>query len=289
MKRNIGIVLATAMLGLMLTAQIGANTAWATSPAESVKTSGKRITLADLGLLQVAAHDLYNVNRTSGQDIEDERLNLSTLFSYGEENIANGGEKRNSENIVTHTVAVNIANYYFSQVAKTGNELQARETTVNHYLDMLAGAYERTFGEEFPQPLTGDDEEEEGNRLNGDLALRTLHAFLPSQIVVNGKTVAILDPTIVDVHMSSKELRQLSRPLDDSFDPAFLHMQVGVDQNGNPIFISLLERDQSFGTEFNTDYTFNELLAELSDGKYSKNDIVMKLIRSEFAEGQTEE
>src|SRR5919197_1535184 len=37
---------------------------------------GDRISLRDIGVLQLADHDLYNVDRTTGVDSEDERLNL---------------------------------------------------------------------------------------------------------------------------------------------------------------------------------------------------------------------
>jgi hypothetical protein len=251
------------------------------------KYHAQRITLGDLGLLQVAAHDLYNVNRTSGIDTEDEKFNLSTLFNYGEENIANGGEVRNSENVVTHTVAVKIAKYYFKQLDSGLDVDEAKEKTVEHYLQKLAKAYQRTFNEKFPQPVA-EEEVEEGNRLNGDLALRTLHAFLPATITVNGKQVSILDPSLLTTRLSKEELQQLSRPLDDSFDPVFLNMPVGVDENGNPITINLLEKDRSFGEQFGTDYTFDELMADLADGRYNKHDTVMELLREEFAEGQGE-
>ena len=42
--------------------------------------AGTRITLQDLGVLQLASHDLYNVNRITEVDTEDETLNLTTLF-----------------------------------------------------------------------------------------------------------------------------------------------------------------------------------------------------------------
>jgi len=57
-------------------------------------TKGTRITVHDIGIFQLVDHDLYNVNRATGVDSEDERLNLSTLFDHGEENIADGGEQR---------------------------------------------------------------------------------------------------------------------------------------------------------------------------------------------------
>ena len=51
--------------------------------------------------------------------------------------------------------------------------------------------------------------------------------------------------------------------------------------------IDLLERDSSFAQQFNTDFTFEHFLSELEDGKYDKNDEVMKQIRKLMATGQT--
>ena len=183
---------------------------------------------------------------------------------------------------------MNLANYYFEQLNAGLDEEEAREKTVKHYLRLLEDAYERTFRERLPRPAQEEEGEEEGNRLNGDLALRTLHGFLPGTIKVNGVRVSILDRSLLTEHLSKRELLKLSRPLDDSFDPAFRKMQVEVDQNGNPIIIDLLERDRSFCEQFGTDYTFDELVAELADGKYNRQDTVMELLRAEFAEGQAD-
>jgi hypothetical protein len=244
----------------------------------------KRISLQDLGVLQVAAHDLYAVNRQTGIDTEDERFNLSTLFAHGEENIATGGEGRNSENIATRTVAVFLGQYYLKLVDRGVDEDRAKEKTVRLFLTLLKGAYERTFDERFPRPAASG--QQEGNRLNGDLALRTLHGFLPGTIRVNGENISIFDPALADQTLSRRELKQLSRPLDDSFDPAFRAIVIGVDANGNPITFDLFERDSTFAEQFDTDFTFEELFGDLGDGRYNRNDEALKLIRADFAEGQ---
>jgi hypothetical protein len=249
------------------------------------KRPAKRISLQDLGVLQVAAHDLYRVNRQTGVDTEDERFNLSTLFAHGEENIAIGGENRNSENIATRSVAIFLGQYYLKLVERGVDEDRAKERTVKLFLTLLRGAYERTFDERFPRPAA-DGQQQQGNRLNGDLALRTLHGFLPGTIKVNGEKISIFDPTLADQTLSWRELQQLSRPLDDSFDPAFRAIVIGVDANGNPITFDLFERDSTFAEQFDTDFTFEELFSDLSDGRYNRNDEALKLIRADFAEGQ---
>jgi hypothetical protein len=45
---------------------------------------GKQITLRDLGILQIVAHDLFDFSRTTGINSEDSTVNLSTLFDFGQ-------------------------------------------------------------------------------------------------------------------------------------------------------------------------------------------------------------
>ena len=237
------------------------------------------ISLQYIGVLQLAAHDLYDVDRVNGTDSEDERLNLSTLFDHDEENIVKGGDSRNSDSIPLRTVAVNLGGYYAGLIGNGTSADDAKSRTLDRYHEQLQVAFKKTFGEEFPQ-ATSEDLDKESNRLNGELALRTLHAFIPGEIVFNGEKVSIFDPSLMGKLLSPQELMQLSRPLDDSYDPATRNIPAGQ------TVIDLFERDSSFATQFGTDFTFEELLSDLADGRYDENDAAMKLIRADFAEGQ---
>ncbi len=251
--------------------------------------TGTRITLQDLGVLQVASHDLYNVNRITEVDTEDEILNLTTLFNYGEENIANGGERRNSENPVTHTIAVNLGKFYLDQVAQGKDVETAKEATVEKYISMLRIAYYHAFYQPFPKP--GEEEEggeEEENELDGDLALRTLHAFLPATMKLDGNQVSMLDQSIQNRMLTKSELMQLSRPLSDTFDPAFNNITVFIPACNCLQTMDLFERDSSFADQFDTTYTFEELMEELEDGRYDKEDLAFEIIAAEFAEAQVD-
>ena len=72
---------------------------------EKDKRKHKQIRLLDLGVLQLAAHDLFNVDRDIEVDFENGKLDLSTLLidtktgiNFEDEDIAQGGEVRNREN-----------------------------------------------------------------------------------------------------------------------------------------------------------------------------------------------
>ena len=261
-------------------------------PSAAAVGTGTQITLQDLGVLQVASHDLYNVNRITGVDTEDETLNLTTLFNYGEENIANGGERRNSENAVTHTVAVNLGKFYLDRVAQGIDVETAKELTVAEYMSMIKVAYFHAFHQPFPQPgEEGEGEEGESveeNELDGDLALRTLHALLPATIKLDGNDVSMLDPSIHNRMLSKGELMQLSRPLSDTFDPVFSNITVFTPACNCFETMDLFERDSTFAFQFETTYTFEELMGELKDGKYNKEDLAFEIIAEEFAEAQVD-
>jgi len=231
------------------------------------KGKGERVSLQVLGTLQLVSHDLYNVNRITEIDSEDDKLNLSTLLDYGQENIANGGEPRNGENIAVHTVAVELGHEYLHFLKEGKTPQEARHLTVQIYIHKVKEAYEKTFPGSFPKPDPNADQIF-ANDLDGDLALRT-----------------ILDPFIVGKTLSKKDMMQLSRPMDGTFDPAFRHITIIIPPN-NIFTIDLLERDSSFAQQFHTDFTFEHFLDELTDGKYNTNDDVMKVIKADFASAQ---
>jgi hypothetical protein len=275
------VVLAAAITISLLSMGLGINNANAATTATAAR--GTQVTLQDLGVLQVAAHDLYNVNRITAVDSEDEILNLSTLFNYEQQNVANGGEVRNSENPVTHTVAVNLGKFYHAQIDKGFSLDSAKKMTVAKFIGQLNIAYAHTFNQPFPKP---EPKQPEANHFDGDLALRTLHALLPANIKLDGKMVSILDPSIQNRILSNAELQQLSRPLSDTFDPAFNNITVFSTACNCMVTIDLFERDSSFATQFHTSFTFEQLMAQLKDGKYNKADLAYEEIADDMAEDQ---
>jgi hypothetical protein len=251
--------------------------------AQPNKKAPKQISLYDVGILQLVAHDFYNVDRVSEIDAEDEKLNLSTVLDHGDENIANGGEPRNMENILVFTVATKFGQMYLDLIDKGQSQEQARKIVLGKYISDVKQAYQNTFDEKFPKPAA----EEDDDNLTGDLALRTLHDMLPGKIRVNGVQTPILDPSLLGKTLGKQDLRQLSSPLDGQFDSEFSSVPVpDPDNPGSFITIDLLERDRSFAEQFETDFSFDDFLAELTDGHYDKNDTVMQIIRDEFSAGQ---
>ena len=238
-----------------------------------------RVTLEDLGVLQLVAHDLFNVNRALPFDFENGKLDLSTLFDHGDENIAIGGEFRNRENIMLFTVASEFGEIYLDFLDQKGiNEKKARKMTVELYHQKVQQVYEQTFGEPFPNPQEGEA------TMTENLALRTVHDLIPGKIKVDGQMTPILDSSLIGKKLSDSELMQLSSQLNGKLDHELRHIDIVID-GVVVLVVDLLEADISFGEQFSTDFSFEFFLDELKDGHYDSDEEVMDQIRNLIAKG----
>jgi hypothetical protein len=257
-----------------------------------IYNKGDRVTLEDLGVLQLVSHDLYNTIRDGPNpgSIEDERLNLSTLLDHGDDQIILGGEPRNSENIAIHTVAVNLGKMYLGLVGSGIDPADARNQTIQVYLAKLEKAYNHAFHEPLPAPAPNPHEEKPDSteNLTGDLSLRAVHSYVPGHIMVNGVDTPILDPSLRGKTLSAKDMQQLSKPLDGTFDPVFRNVTIFLPPPNPPpnlFTIDLFERDSSFAKQFGTDVSFEEFMGELKDGRFDKDEQVMNYLREDVAAG----
>jgi len=254
----------------------------------------KFITIEDLGILQLAAHDLFNVDRCGGDascsiDFENGKLDLSTLFvdtanknkKFDLETIAIGGEPRNRENILLFTVASDLGSTYVELLEDGVKKREAKQMVIEMYHQRLSATYESTFNEPFPDIISG------GATLQENLAFRTIHDFLPGKIKIENQVVSTLDPSLNGKTLDGKELQQKSSKLDGKFDSEFLEIKICFPPDFRIcIDVNLLEADRSFGDQFELELSFDEFLAELKDGKYDEDDQVMFHIRNLMAKGQ---
>lgn len=268
---------------------------------------GKKNTtkIIHLGFLQLAAHDFFDMNRTTETDNENGKLDMSTvLFNpqaglcdykkslkqkdgcslYNDETIANGGEIRSVENIMISTASADVGEKYLKLVEKHG-EKKAYKKTLKYYHKQIEKAYEESFGLKFPKPKDG-----EVTNLH-NIVIRAGHDLLPAEIVFNGEMTSLFAIDPLGDKLSKYEKRQASSPVDGAFDEEF----TGIDFCPVPphfcIKVDLLFADQSFGEQFadesqNLDGdTFDELMLELKDGKFNKKDRVSKLLKEAFSYG----
>ncbi len=255
----------------------------------------KRVTLRDLGIAQLAAHDFFNVDRgdrinaDTATEHEDGKLNLTTLFrdtitgkKFTDEEIAIGGETRNRENIMLFTVASEFGERYL-ELKEEMSAKKAQKQVIKEFNAEIREVYERIMDEPYPDKIKGKTEA----TMTENLALRILHVLLPGKIMVDGKMVSTLDPDLRGIKLTDEDLEQLSKKLDGKFDQAFLNIVICF---FDPHFclppFSLLEADQSFGEQFDTEFTFDYFLEEVKDGSFDSDEDVTEQIRNLFAKGQ---
>jgi len=259
----------------------------------TIDEDGNKVVSAEiLGWLQLQAHDLFfiergdRINADTAIDFENGKLDLSTLLidmttgePFSDEQIANGGELRNSENIMLFTIASKLGQKYL-EVRDAEGEEAAYEKVMHIYKRWIERTFKATFDERLPKPQEGTV------TMTENLAFRTIHDLLSDEIRVDHQTVSTLDPSLVGQTLNKRELKQYGSPLDGQFDEGFLNIEIPL-PDGNVLVFSLLEADSTFADQFGTDFTFEFFLGELEDGHYDKDEEVMKQIRSLIAKGQS--
>lgn len=266
------------------------------------KKEGRKTSLEALGILQLAAHDFFNVNRCRDHngdpipgcvvvDHENGKLDLSTLLvektstcdfegctQFSDENIAKGGELRNRESILIFTVSSELGEKYLELRDKFGEE-KAYEKILEIYHEKVKHAFLRTFNQPFPQPQSGEVEPIH------NLALRSGHDFLPGFVKFKGEYVNVFTLTGNGDKFSQSERKQISAPLDGKFDEVFTGIDVCI-VPGFCIKVDLLEADRSFGDQFGMGANkFDEFMEQTSDGRYDNDEEVTQLIIELFARG----
>lgn len=127
--------------------------------------------------------------------------------------------------------------------------------------------------------------------LTGDLSLRAVHSYVPGHVMVNGTDTPILDPSLRGKVLSDRDMMQLSKPLDGTFDPVFRNVTIFLPPPApapNTFVIDLFERDSTFATQFGTDYPFEKFMDELKDGHFDASENVMNYLREDVAGGLQE-
>ena len=162
----------------------------------------------------------------------------------------------------------------------------AKILILTEYHDKLAESYKRTFGEQFPS--LDDSFNSIDDRYQQNLALRTIHDFLPGKIKFDNRWISTLDPSLHGKKLDNNELKQKSSKLGGKFDEEFLNINICLDPPGCSfrIMVNLFAADQSFGDQFEVEDSFDDMLEELKDGLYDKDDKAMVHIRNLMAKGQ---
>ena len=279
--------------------------------------------IINLGFLQLAAHDFFNMQRCMdefrelipgciAEDLENGKLDLSTVLFHpqagdcnfkkslkqkgecklyddnadiGLPSIANGGELRSVENIMISTASADIGEKYLKLKEKFG-EKKAYKKVLKYYHKQLEIAYEESFHLKFPKAKKG----EVTNMHN--LAIRAGHDFLPAKITFNSvpeTSLFLIDP--LGDKLSKEEKKQPSSTVNGEFDVEFTGIEFCPIPGIFCIKVDLLAADRDFGMEFADATlgmdagTFDEFMGELKDGEFNKKDEVSKLTKEAFERG----
>jgi len=270
-----------------------------------------RTKIINLGILQVAAHDFFNVSRCMDEnrelipgcvavDNENQKLDLSTVLvkqtkdcdltdceTFTNMQIANGGEFRNSENIMIFTAASELGEKYLELKEKHGEE-KAYEKILKIYHKQLKKAFEETFHQPWPESQEGVIGPEH------NLAFRSVHDLLPGEIYIDSEKVSVFEflKSNPPEKLSKKEQRQPSDPLDGEFNGAFTPINFCIVEPPGPppggicINVDLLVADIDFAFEFGILPDFEDHMDKTSDGSYDSEENVTELIIELFAIGK---
>ncbi|MGI0118208.1 hypothetical protein [Zooshikella sp. RANM57] len=227
------------------------------------------IRVLDVGVMGLASHDLFQWNGKTQQNVENGRLDLSTIFDYQDgERILQGGNPKNISNAPVYTITQTLVSFYNGKkqsllLSGHFSEEQAhsiaRKETVKFFIGMIKESYPRFTGKEFPttalNSLVTNEEQ---------AVMRALHDVLPRTIeVVRGfdnQPFSVTDYKYAMTFLSSAELSQPIKMYDGKYDPAYLNVLVpGRDGLQK---VNLKEKDQTF-IETQTDYKLEQMLAEL--------------------------
>jgi len=280
------------VLGVLIAFTLEAN---AVPPEEK----GRTTSLEALGILQVAAHDLYHFDRPTSTENEDFKLNLSTLLEiktdtctafdgsctpFDADEIRNGGEARNSDSITIFTAASELGEKYLELRVKHGPDI-AYDKILEIYHKKVKIAFQQTFNQPFPASQAGLTI---GNNHNS--ALRSVHDFLPDFVKFNGDQVSVLDEILIGEKLSKSEFKRRSLPLDgqfaDTWKGCITLVPFPFPPSCTPDTVPLLFLDQTFALTHSTT-NFDEFMEQTSDGRYDSNEEVTQLIIEQFASGMS--
>ncbi|MBU2706645.1 hypothetical protein KCM76_11685 [Zooshikella marina] len=227
------------------------------------------IKVLDIGVMGLASHDLFQWNGRTQQNVENGRLDLSTIFDYQDgQRIAQGGNPKNISNAPVYTITQTLVSFYNGKkqsLLLSGHFSDeqahsiARKETVKFFIGMVKTSYPRFTGKEFPTMA------QNGQVTNEEQAvMRALHDVLPGTIEVirgfDSQPFSVTDYKYAMTFLSSAELSQPIKMYDGKYDTAYLN--VLIPSRGGLQKINLKEQDQAF-IETHTDYKLEQMLDEL--------------------------
>lgn len=217
------------------------------------------VLLKDVGVIGLASHDMFSWDKKLEVNIENGRLDLTTIFDFEEGKFwRQGGNPKNSENAPVYTVTMILVQHYESLLKRGYNAEEARILTVKLFHGMVKDSYERLVGGDFP--TTGLDE---GVNNSEQAAMRGLHDILPGRVkLIDRKGRKELDVTnflYAKTFLNEKEMNQQIIYFNGDYDMEYTKINIPFSRKT----VNLKEVDREFIEKYSP-YKQAEMLKDLA-------------------------
>lgn len=224
----------------------------------TLSASAQTLTVRDVGVVGLMSHDLFTWDRVSETNLENGRLDLSTIFDWEDgKRIDKGGNPKNGENAPVWSITKRLVEHYRKLCPKPQVCAEARRSTVIYFHSMVKDSYSRLMGEEMPESINAPVNNVE------QAVLRSLHDVLPGKIqltrVGRQLTYVLTNPFTAKLYLNDIELAQELRPFDGDYDFEYQNIKIPFTRK----VISLKKIDGEFIEKFSP-YNQADMLAELA-------------------------
>lgn len=218
-----------------------------------------QVKLIDIGVIGLSSHDMFTWDKESETNLENGRLDLSTIFDYDNgQRWEQGGNPKNAENAPVWSITKRLVEHYRSLLKQVGKD-EARLRTVELFHEMIKESFTRMSGLEFPEQAIN------GSVTNTEQAvLRALHDILPGRVkTMRGRFYPVKDFALTNFifakfYLNDKELDQGINYYNGDYDKEYKNIQIPFSNK----VVNLKEVDKSFIENF-SGYTQTEMLEEL--------------------------
>lgn len=229
----------------------------------------KKPILQDIGVIGLMSHDLFTWDHENEINLENGRLDLSTIFDYKDgKRWRKGGNPKNGENAPVWSVTKRLVKYH-KKLIRTMSFKQARKKTVKKFIGMVKKSYTRLFGIEFPEyainKMVNNTEQ---------AALRAMHDILPGRVkTLRGKlfpfkSFKLTNFWLAKFYLNDKELKQGIAYFDGKYAEEYKNIKIPF----AGVTLNLEKIDKEFIEKFSP-YNQEDMLLELQSVGAGRTDI----------------
>lgn len=240
-------------------------------------SEASRIRAWDIGVMGLASHDLFRNDYRTNQNLENGRLDLSTLFdeSTSRSVMKQGGNRKNASNPLVYNIAMRLVEFYelkeqelMTSEDSIGSELdfsnsaskKARLATVQKFHQWVAASYKAVLKGKFPK--TGINAEVTNVEQS---LMRAIHDVLPHYIYLSHEPKELLDVTDfrkARTYLKDEQLQQSIPFYDGMYADGYYAVRVPSGR-GQIKVINLYEEDKRFVERSGIGFSFDAMLQEL--------------------------